>query len=361
MSALLCWAYPGCINTKKQMRDGTTSHIKNVPIGTCGLIVPWNFPVLLGMWKTAPALAAGNTVIFKPSEWTPLTFIRFADLLKEAGLPDGVFNLVLGDGKVGKEIVEHETIKKISFTGSIPTGKSIYSACAASLKRISLELGGKSPFIICENIDEDQAADWAVFASLFNQGEVCVAAPRLLIHHSIYESVKQKLLEKIDQLNIGDPLSSSVDLGPLISRSHTQQVEDYIIAGKKEGASLLTGGKRIKTTGNFLSPAVFENVTQEMSIVQEEIFGPVITLQSFMTDEEAVELANGTDYGLAAGILTENSKQASYFTDRLDCGIVWVNSYHTPYIEAPWGGIKASGIGRELGVQGFIISQSTSM
>lgn len=346
---------PDSLSKTLKMEDGTESEIKSEPIGVCGLIVPWNFPLLLGVWKLAPALAAGNAVVFKPSELTPMSMIEFTKALMEAGIPDGIFNLVIGGREVGQAIVENPRVKKISFTGSVETGKRIYQRCAEDLKKVSLELGGKSPLIVWNDVDIEKTAEWAVFGALFNQGEVCVAAPRLLLHQDIYDPLKKVLLEKISQVNIGDPLKEGTEFGPLISESHVKKVTAYIEKGLEGGASLLYGGKVLaEKKGYFIEPAVFEEVDQSMEIVQEEIFGPVITLQSFETKEEAVELANGTNYGLAAGIFTESSERGRWIAERLEAGIIWINSYHTPYVDAPWGGVKQSGIGRELGPEGLI-------
>ncbi len=262
---------------------------------------------------------------------------------------------MIGGREVGQAIVENPRVKKISFTGSVETGKRIYQRCAEDLKKVSLELGGKSPLIVWNDVDIEKTAEWAVFGALFNQGEVCVAAPRLLLHQDIYDPLKKVLLEKISQVNIGDPLKEGTEFGPLISESHVKKVTAYIEKGLEGGASLLYGGKVLaEKKGYFIEPAVFEEVDQSMEIVQEEIFGPVITLQSFETKEEAVELANGTNYGLAAGIFTESSERGRWIAERLEAGIIWINSYHTPYVDAPWGGVKQSGIGRELGPEGLI-------
>ncbi|WP_017434335.1 aldehyde dehydrogenase family protein [Saccharococcus caldoxylosilyticus] len=345
---------------EKKMADGTTSKIIEEPIGVCALIVPWNFPLLLGIWKMAPALAAGNTIVFKPSELTPLSFIELTKLIDSVGLPPGVFNLVPGDGSpVGETLVTHPHVEKISFTGGTKTGRWIYEQCAGSFKRVSLELGGKSPLLVFEDADLDNVVEWAMFASFLNQGEVCVAASRLLVHERLYDSLIDKLIKRLDFLRIGDPLDEKTEMGPLISASHLEKVEDYIQIGTQEGAVLLRGGKRIKEQGYYLSPAVFVNVHQDMRIVQEEIFGPVITVQRFQNDKEAIELANDTVYGLAAGIFSRDLERAEQIARKLRTGTIWINSYHTPYVDAPWGGFKQSGIGRELGPQGFIAFTET--
>ncbi|WP_273831944.1 aldehyde dehydrogenase family protein [Guptibacillus sedimenti] len=336
-----------------EMEDGTTSRIIDEPIGVCALIVPWNFPLLLGMWKIAPALAAGNTVVFKPSELTPVTAIKLADLIHQCGFPPGVFNLVPGGGDpVGETLVAHPEVDKVSFTGGSETGKHINQQCAKDLKRVSLELGGKSPLIILEDADLESAVEWTIFGGFFNQGEVCVASSRILVHESLYEAFIDKLVHESSRIKIGDPTQMETGMGPLVSRNHLQKVKSYINLGKEEGASVHYGGKQ-PDKGFYQSPVIFTNVHQSMRIVQEEIFGPVITVQSFRDQNEAVRLANGTKYGLAAGVLSKNVSQAVQVASQLKAGTIWINSYHTPYVEAPWGGYKESGIGRELGPHGL--------
>lgn len=345
---------PDFLTETREMEDGTTSIVSKEAIGACGLIVPWNFPLLLGIWKVAPALAAGNTIVYKPSELTPLSALLLAEVLEEAGLPAGVFQLVTGDGTVGKALVDHPALTKISFTGSAATGRSIYASCAASMKQVSLELGGKSPLLVFDDVSVEKAVSWAVFAAFFNQGEVCVAAPRFLVQDTIIDSFQEKLVEQLQQLKTGDPQLPDTELGPVISRDHYDQVSDAVRQAEAEGAERLCGGETLQGPGFFLDPVVLTDVTQSMAVVQEEIFGPVATIQSFADPEEAAALANGTPYGLAAGILTENKQLASWVQARLRAGIIWVNSYHTPYVNAPWGGVKASGIGRELGPEGLV-------
>lgn len=338
----------------KPREDGSVSKVIEEPIGVCALIVPWNFPLLLGMWKIAPALAAGNTVVFKPSELTSLTAIQLTKLVEKCDFPPGVFNLVLGAGLlVGETLVTHPETDKVSFTGGSASGKTINQLCAGSFKRVSLELGGKSPILVMEDADVDAAVSWAIFGSFFNQGEVCVASSRVLVYKDIYKSFTEKLAEKLDGINIGNPLEEDTEMGPVISADHLKKVEHYIQVGQEEGAMLLRGGTRLDRKGYYLTPAVFTDVHQDMRIVQEEIFGPVVTVQSFADEEEAIRLANGTKYGLAAGVLSNDAERAERIASRLKAGTIWINSYHTPYVDAPWGGYKQSGIGRELGPQGL--------
>ncbi|AWO75861.1 MULTISPECIES: aldehyde dehydrogenase family protein [Geobacillus] len=339
---------------EKRRADGTTSKVIEEPIGVCALIVPWNFPLLLGIWKIAPALAAGNTIVFKPSELTPLSLLELTKLIDSIGLPPGVFNLVPGGGSpVGETLVTHPDVEKISFTGGTETGRWIYEQCARRLKRVSLELGGKSPLLIFDDADLTSTIEWALFASFLNQGEVCVAASRILVQRRVYDSFIDQLIKRLASLHIGDPFEENTEMGPLISSSHLEKVETYIQIGLQEGAVLLQGGERIKERGYYLTPAVFAHVRQDMRIVQEEIFGPVITVQPFEHDEEAIGLANDTIYGLAAGIFSRDLERAEQIAGKLRAGTIWINSYHTPYVDAPWGGFKQSGIGRELGPQGF--------
>ncbi len=338
----------------KTMPDGTTSRVVEEPVGVTGLIVPWNFPLLLAVWKLAPALAAGNTVILKPSELTPLSIARLTDLLHASGLPEGAFNLVLGGGEVGQGIVRDPRVDKVSFTGSVATGQAVYAQCAETLKRVSLELGGKSPLIIFDDIDLDHAAEWMMFGSFFNQGEVCVAASRILVHERIFKPFTERLIQRAQNINIGDPLSEETELGPLVSASHLAKVQSYVEIGKHEGARCLFGGEALEQKpGYFFQPTVFVDVKQDMRIVQEEIFGPVATVQPFQHEEEAIALANGTKYGLAAGILTNDTDRAERVASQIKAGTIWINGYHTPYVEAPWGGFKFSGMGRELGPHGL--------
>lgn len=339
---------------EKEMGDGTISRVKDEAIGVCALIVPWNFPLLLGIWKLAPALAAGNTVVFKPSELTPLSFIKLAILAEKAGIPKGVFNLVLGDGKVGQALVEHPAVDKVSFTGGSKTGQWIYEQCAKHIKRVSLELGGKSPLLIFDDANLENAVDWAMFGAFFNQGQVCVASSRILVHESMHEEFLKRLSNRLSALIVGDPLDEHTEMGPLISQGHLQKIQDYLAIGISEGANLYFGGEQIlENHGFYITPAIFTNVKQDMRIVQEEIFGPVITVQSFSEEVEAIQLANGTVFGLAAGVLSQDLERAKRVADQLKAGTVWINGYHTPHIEAPWGGFKQSGIGRELGPDGL--------
>jgi betaine-aldehyde dehydrogenase len=328
------------------------------PIGVCGQIVPWNYPLLMGAWKMAPALAAGNTVIFKPSEITPLTAIKLFEIFEEVGFPKGVVNLVLGAGAtVGHEIASNMDIDKVAFTGGTKTGRSIMQAATGNLKNISLELGGKSPNIVFADADFDVAIDYALFGIFCNQGQVCSAGSRLILEDKIYEKFIAKLAEKANKIVVGPGDDPESEMGPLISEAHMNKVLDYIEIGKAEGATLLCGGNRITKDGLekgfFVQPTIFTDTTPDMRIVKEEIFGPVLVIQKFSTEEEAIEIANDTVYGLAGGVFTNNGAKAMRVIKKLRAGITWINSFNPTFNEAPWGGYKQSGIGRELGTFGF--------
>ncbi|PRR81008.1 aldehyde dehydrogenase family protein [Clostridium vincentii] len=330
------------------------SMVVREPIGVCGQIVPWNYPLLMGMWKIAPALAAGNTIIFKPAEITPLSMIKLFEIMEEVGIPKGVVNLVLGAGTVvGHEIAANMDIDKVAFTGGTKTGRSIMQASTGNLKNISLELGGKSPNIVFADADFETAVDYALFAIFCNQGQVCSAGSRLILQDTIYDKFVEKLVERAKKIKVGPGTDPSVEMGPLISEAHMEKVLSYIEIGKKEGAKLLCGGNRIGTEGYFVEPTIFGDTTADMRIVKEEIFGPVLVIQKFSTEAEALKLANDTIYGLAGGVFTNDISKGMRVIKKLRAGITWINAYHPTFNEAPWGGYKQSGIGRELGTFGF--------
>lgn len=328
------------------------------PIGVCGQIIPWNYPFLLAAWKLAPALAAGNTCVLKPSEYTPLTAIRLAELLKELDLPDGVVNIVLGEGPtVGQPIAESTLVDKIAFTGSVKTGKTIAQAALVNLKKVTLELGGKSPVIVFADFDLKTAVDYALFAIYCNAGQVCSAGSRLLVDDAIYSSFVKQMTERAQKIRVGPGLDPDTEMGPLVSERQLKRVIEYIEIGLKEGAKLETGGNRPegKQYGNgyYLNPTIFTNTKPSMRIVQEEIFGPVVVIQRFKNEEEAIELANGTAFGLAGAVFSNDITRAHRVVKALKAGITWVNGYHNTYNECPWGGYKQSGWGRELGTFGL--------
>ncbi|MBN8659666.1 MAG: aldehyde dehydrogenase family protein [Candidatus Obscuribacter phosphatis] len=358
-----CFRYYAGLITKP---TGTTvdvpapsvTSIVREPIGVCGQIIPWNYPLLMAAWKLAPCLAAGNTSVLKPSEFTPLTVVRLAELLQQAGLPEGVVNIVLGDGpKVGQPIAESKLVDKIAFTGSVKTGKLIAAAALGNLKKVTLELGGKSPMIVFSDFDLDVAVDYALFAIYCNSGQVCSAGSRMIVEDSIYESFVKKMAERAQKIRVGPGLEDETEMGPLVSESQMKRVLEYIEVGKKEGAKLVTGGERLKGDkfgeGFYVSPTIFKDVKSDMRIVQEEIFGPVVVVQKFKSEEEAVELANDSDYGLAGAVFTKDITRAHKVVKQLRAGITWVNAYHNTYTECPWGGYKQSGWGRELGTFGL--------
>ncbi|MGC6413242.1 MAG: aldehyde dehydrogenase [Bacteroidia bacterium] len=323
-------------------------------IGVVGCISPWNLPLYLFTWKIAPALAAGNAVIAKPSEFTPMTAYLFSKICIEAGLPNGVLNIIHGLGpKVGQAIVEHKGIKAISFTGGTVTGASIASIAAPKFKKLSLELGGKNPNIIFGDADIDKAIKTTVNTSFMNQGEICLCGSRLYIHSSIYEQVKERLIEAVKALKIGDPLDDSTRIGAIVSKQHFEKVLGYIELAKQEGGKILLGGEAIKPDGFengwFIQPTLIEGLDSKCRTNQEEIFGPVISISPFDYTDEIIEIANGTEYGLAATIWTENLTLAHRVAQRLQFGIVWVNCWLLRDLRTPFGGMKNSGVGREGG------------
>jgi aldehyde dehydrogenase (NAD+) len=322
-------------------------------VGVCGQIIPWNFPLLMLAWKIAPALAAGNTVILKPAEFTPLTALLFAEVCQEIGLPSGVVNIVTGDGDTGTAIVDHADIDKLAFTGSTEVGKLIREKSAGSGKKISLELGGKSPFVVFEDADMDGAVEGIVDAIWFNQGEVCCAGSRLLVQEGIAETMYSKLRARMENLRVGDPLDKAVDMGALVASVQFQKVQKLVEEGKAEGVSCWQPSWSVPQTGYFYPPTLFTNAEPASTIAQVEIFGPVLVASTFRTPEEAVELANNTRYGLAASVWTENINLALDIAPKLKAGIVWVNSTNVFDAAAGFGGYRESGFGREGGREGM--------
>jgi betaine-aldehyde dehydrogenase len=328
------------------------------PIGVCGQIIPWNYPLLMAAWKLAPALAAGNVCILKPSELTPLTALRLATLVEEVEFPSGVVQIVLGAGPVvGQHIAESHLVDKIAFTGGTKTGRAIMQAATGNLKKVTLELGGKSPNVVFADADFDTAVDYALFGIYANAGQVCSAGSRLIVEESLHDRLIAKIVERAGKIRVGDGFDPNTEMGPIISRAHQEKVEAYIQLGKQEGAVLACGGKRLAgdlgEKGNFVMPTVFTNTRRDMRIVQEEIFGPVLAVQTFTDEADAVRLANDTVYGLAAAVFTNDIAKAHRVIRKLRAGITWINTYHPTYNEAPWGGYKQSGIGRELGTYGY--------
>ncbi len=331
-------------------RQDALTYTVREPLGVVGAIVPWNFPLMIGMWKIAPALACGCTVVLKPAEITPLTALKIGELALEAGLPAGTLNVVPGFGRIaGQAIVDHPDIDKVTFTGSPTVGRQILQGAAGNLKRVTLELGGKSANIIFPDADLDAAVKAAAAGIFFNTGQVCSAGSRILAHESVYDEVVERLAARASTVRIGDPRDSSTGMGPLVSEVQMNRVLDYIDIGRKEGARLVAGGNRHGERGFYVEPTVFAGVEHEMRISQEEIFGPVATVISFKDEDDALRIANGTVYSLAAGVWTADIGRAHRFTRRLKAGTVWVNTYGPTDIRLPWGGTRDSGFGREHG------------
>ena len=323
------------------------------PVGVVGLIVPWNFPLLLASWKLGPALACGTTVILKPAEQTPLTTLRFGELAIEAGLPAGVLNIVTGGAETGKAIVRHGGIDKIAFTGSTAVGKEIMRGAADTLKRVTLELGGKSPNIVFADSDLDSAVKGAINGIFYGKGECCNAGSRLFVERKVHDEFLEKLVARAKKLQPADPLDPKTKLGAIVSQEQMQNVLGYIEAGKKEGAKLVAGGNRASVDGSkgfFVEPTIFSGVTNDMKIAQEEIFGPVLAALAFDDVDEVIELANRNPYGLAAAVWTRDISKANIVAKRLRAGLVWINTYGLMDAAVPFGGFKSSGFGRELGM-----------
>lgn len=322
------------------------------PVGVCGLITPWNYPLLQAAWKIAPALGAGNTVVIKPSNLTPLTTHHFTQLVAELDLPPGVFNLVTGGAGVGAELAESLDVDLVSFTGGAYAGESIMKAATGNFKRIGLELGGKNPNIVFADADLDAAVDYALNAAFFHAGQVCSAGSRLMIEDSIYDAFISRLAERMPRIVIGNGFHAETQMGPVQSAQQHEKILGMVQAGIAEGARLVHGGKRpagdVFKKGYWLEPTLLADVTAEMKIAKEEIFGPVITAERFRSEEEALRAANDTPYGLAGAVWTRDLDKANRMSRGLRFGTVWVNDYHPYFPEAPWGGYKASGIGREL-------------
>jgi p-cumic aldehyde dehydrogenase len=337
--------------------DGRQYHSYTIqqPVGVVGAIVPWNYPLAMAAWKIAPALAAGCTMVLKPSELTPLTALRIAELALEAGLPPGVLNVVTGYGtEAGQALIEHPGVNKIAFTGSTAVGKHIVRTCADDLKRVTLELGGKSPSIICEDADIEQASIGAALAIFFNSGQVCLAASRLYVHESIFDKVMDGVVQVAQSFKLSHGRDPEAMLGPLVSQKQQHRVLDYIEQGRSSGAEIITGGGRGLEHGYFVEPTVFANVNRDASIAREEIFGPVLVAQPFSDINEVVKQANDTRYGLAANIYTRDLSRAHLIARELEAGIVWINTHGMNDPSAPFGGFKESGWGREVGLEGLL-------
>jgi betaine-aldehyde dehydrogenase len=334
-----------------QQLDGAYFYTRPEPLGICAGIGAWNYPLQIACWKTAPALAAGNAMVFKPASLTPLSALRLGELLQQAGVPDGVFNVVNGGRAVGEALTGHPAIAKISLTGGVTTGKAVMRAAADTVKTVTLELGGKSPILVFDDADIDNAVSGALLGNFYTQGEVCTNGTRVFVHQAVHDAFLERLLERAGGMRIGDPMDPATDVGPLISGDHLDNVMGYIERGLAEGAELRLGGRRAEVAGceggHFVEPTVFAGCSDDMTIVREEIFGPVMSVLRFGDEDEAVARANATDYGLAAGVFSRDLDRAHRVAARLEAGICWVNHYNATPIEMPFGGFKQSGMGKE--------------
>jgi betaine-aldehyde dehydrogenase len=342
------------IEGTQQDLGGDFYYTRREPLGVCAGIGAWNYPLQIACWKAAPALACGNSMIFKPSEETPHGALKLAEIFFEAGVPAGVFNVVQGDGEVGAWLTTHNDIAKVSFTGEVGTGKKVMTAAATNLKDVTMELGGKSPLIVFSDADIDDAVSAAMLGNFYTQGEVCTNATRIFVQKDIYPQFITQLKERTEKNIIaGDPMDPETNFGALISKKHQQLVLSYIEKGIQEGAFLLTGGQALQPTGveggYFVAPTIFTDCTDDMTIVKEEIFGPVMSVLTFETEGEVIQRANGTEFGLAAGVFTNDIRRAHRVVKQLEAGICWINAYGASPAEMPVGGYKLSGIGRENG------------
>ncbi|MFP4275294.1 MAG: betaine-aldehyde dehydrogenase [Paracoccaceae bacterium] len=317
------------------------------PLGVCVGIGAWNYPTQIACWKAAPALACGNAMVFKPSETTPLCALKVAEILVEAGAPPGLFNVVQGAGAVGASLVSDPRVAKVSLTGSVPTGRKVYAAAAEGMKHVTMELGGKSPLLIFEDADLDNAVGGAILGNFYSTGQVCSNGTRVFVHRSIREAFLDRLCARLARAVIGDPLDEATSFGPMVSEGQLGIVLRYIEAGKAEGARLVHGGARLDRPGAWIAPTVFADVTDEMTIAREEIFGPVMAVLDFDDEDEAIARANATGYGLSAGVFTRDFTRAHRVIGRLEAGTCYINSYNDAPVEVPFGGVKLSGVGRE--------------
>jgi betaine-aldehyde dehydrogenase len=327
------------------------AYTRREPLGICAGIGAWNYPLQIACWKTAPALACGNAMIFKPSEMTPTNAVKLAEILTEAGLPAGVFNVVHGMGDTGHFLARHPDIDKISFTGSVPTGKRVLGDAATSVKHVTMELGGKSPLIVFEDSNIDNAVSAAMNANFYTQGEICSNGTRVYVHEDIHDTFVEQLKTRTEAMVIGDPLDPDTDVGSLISGEHLDKVMEYVRLGIEEGAYLVSGGEKVTVkgleSGHFMSPAIFTACQDDMRICREEIFGPVMSIMTFRDEEEVVNRANDTEFGLAAGVFTQDLTRAHRTVSNLRAGTCWINNYNLTPVGVPFGGYKQSGIGRE--------------
>lgn len=318
-----------------------------VPLGVCVGIGAWNYPIQIAAWKGAPALACGNAMVFKPSETTPLSALALAEILHEAGLPAGVYNVIQGMGTVGAALVTDPRVAKVSLTGSVPTGKKVYAAAAAEMKHVTMELGGKSPLVIFDDADLENAVGGAILANFYSSGQVCSNGTRVFVQKGIKDRFLKRLAERLQTARIGDPLDPETTFGPMVSARQLGIVEGYIAQGLTEGARLVAGGRRIDRPGYWITPTVFADVTDNMTIAREEIFGPVMCVLDFETEDEAITRANATEFGLSAGVFTSDLARGHRVISQIDAGSCFINSYNDAPVEMPFGGSKMSGVGRE--------------
>lgn len=335
---------------------GIKSRVLREPIGVCAGIIPWNYPLLMAVWKVAPALAAGNTLVLKPASYTPLTALAYARLAREAGVPPGALNVVTGPGpEVGEELVTNPHVDRVAFTGSTEVGRKIMALAAPGVKKVTLELGGKAPMVVLDDADPEEALAGTLFGAFIHQGQVCLSGTRLLLPEGLHDDFLDRLVEKARRMRPGPTSSWETDMGPLISASQRERVEGYIRTGKEEGAKLVTGGGRPEglDRGFYVEPTIFDQVANDMTIAQEEIFGPVLSVLTYESEEEMLELANGTEYGLAASVWSRDLRRAEQVARGIRAGTVWVNHHHILSCATPHGGYKQSGVGRELGIYGL--------
>ncbi|MFA0438439.1 betaine-aldehyde dehydrogenase [Vibrio sp. 10N.286.49.C2] len=340
---------------QQDLGHGQFFYTRREPLGVCAGIGAWNYPIQIAMWKSAPALAAGNAMVFKPSEETPLSVLKLAEIYTEAGVPDGVFNVVQGDYRVGQMLSRHPHIAKVSFTGESGTGKKVMADAAGTLKEVTMELGGKSPLIVFDDAELNNAVSAAMMANFYTQGEVCTNGTRVFVHDNIYDAFIEQLTRRTSKLVVGDPSDMSTQVGALISADHLEKVMGFIEAGKASGARLICGGQREVNNGldkgYFVQPTIFADCTDDMPQVKDEIFGPVMSVLRFSDEDEVIRRANDTQYGLAAGLFTQNLSRAHRVIAQIEAGICWVNTWGGSPAEMPVGGYKQSGIGRENGLE----------
>lgn len=329
------------------LADGNWAYTMRVPLGVCTGIGAWNYPTQIACWKAAPALACGNTMIFKPSEVTPLCALKLAEILTEVGAPPGVFNVVQGMGAVGAALTTDRRVAKVSLTGSVPTGRKVYAAAAAEMKRVTMEMGGKSPLIVFPDADLDAAVSGAILGNFYSSGQVCSNGTRVFVHRTIRDAFLDRLCARLDRAVIGDPLDHATNFGPMVSEAQMKIALSYVDKGKAEGATLAYGGHRIEREGFYMQPTVFADVTDDMAIAREEIFGPVMAVLDFDDEDEVVARANATEFGLAAGVFTRDLVRGHRVAAAFEAGTCYINTYNDAPVEAPFGGTKMSGVGRE--------------